>query len=175
MMKAILRGSIFSLLLLGVASDRRLEWLQGSVRSQETALEVAVPDKATVVLKRGNPLTGRLTAFNQASLRLSAGGDSETVPLNQIKSIEFEGDVWIEGEPLPSRIRGYVKTWPGVPVTALRLQNPPQSAKVNLNRVLTPEELRKLLNIKDKVHVLYKINFNSPQKMTLEAFTMPKK
>lgn len=175
MMKAILRGSIFSLLLLGVASDRRLEWLQGSVRSQETALEVAVPDKATVVLKRGNPLTGGLTAFNQASLRLSAGGYSETVPLNQIKSIEFQGDVWIEGEPLPSRIRGYVKTWPGVPVTAFRLQNPPQSAKVNLNRVLTPEELRKLLNIKDKVHVLYKISFNSPQKMTLEAFTMPKK
>jgi len=100
MMKAILRGSIFSLLLLGVASDRRLEWLQGSVRSQ---------------------------------------------------------------------------TWPGVPVTAFRLQNPPQSAKVNLNRVLTPEELQKLLNIKDKVHVLSKINFNSPQKMTLEAFTMHKK
>ncbi|TRV65450.1 MAG: hypothetical protein EWV53_03795, partial [Microcystis panniformis Mp_MB_F_20051200_S9] len=35
--------------------------------------------------------------------------------------------------------------------------------------------LPKLLNIKDKVHVLSKINFNSPQKMTLEAFTMPKK
>ena len=167
MMKAILRGSIFSLLLLGVASDRRLEWLQGSVRSQETALEVAVPDKATVVLKRGNPLTGRLTAFNQASLRLSAGSDSETVPLNQVKSIEFQGDVWIEGEPLPSRIRGQSKILQELPTNAFRLGNSPQKATISL-KTMSPQGLERLLkDTRNKSYGMNKILLISSEKITI--------
>ena len=30
-------------------------------------------------------------------LTLAAKGDAETVPLNQVKSVDFERDVWIKG------------------------------------------------------------------------------
>jgi hypothetical protein len=129
-----------------------------------------------VVRKQGKPsLTGQLTTFNQASLTLSAVGHSEKIPLTQVQSIDFEeGDIWIEGQRLPVRFRGYVKIWSGLSVTDLKLQNPPHSANIDLNKVLTPEELQKLLNVKDKVRVLSKVSFDSPGTITVETFTMPK-
>ena len=106
MKKTILQGSVLALLLLGVANEGHWAGWQGSARSQGTVLEVAVPDKATVTRKQGASLTGQLTAFNQTSLTLSAGGYSEKVPLTQVQAIAFEGDVWSTGKPLPIRFRG---------------------------------------------------------------------
>lgn len=176
MMKAILRGSVLALLLVGVASEGRLAGLPGSVRSQGTVLEVAVPDRATVVRKQGKPsLTGKLTTFGEIKLTLAAGGYSETIPLNQVNSISFEGDVWIEGRSLPSRIRGYIKTWSGVPIKAFKLQTSAQSAQIDVNKVVKANDLQKIINNKEKVQVLSKISFYSPRKMTIQAFSMPKK
>ncbi len=171
MNKVILRGSIFS----GLIGITLWASMAASVGSQSTVLEVAVPDTATVVRKQGTPLTGRLTAFGVTKLTLAAGGETETVPLNQVKSVSFEGDVWIEGRSLPSKIRGYIKTWSGVPIKAFRLQKSAQSARIDLKKVITVNDFRKILNNKEKVQVLSKISFNSPQKMTIEAFSMPKK
>ena len=171
MNKVILRGSIFSV-LIGVTL-----WasITASVGGQSTVLEVVIPNTATVVRKQGNPLTGRLTAFGVTKLTLAAGGKTETVPLNQVKSVSFEGDVWIEGQSLPSKIRGYIKTWPDVPINVFRLQKSAQSARVDLNKVIAVNDVQKMINNKDKVQVLSKISFDSPQKMTIEAFSMPKK
>ena len=171
MNKVILRGSIFS----GLIGITLWASIAASVGSQSTVLEVAVPDTATVVRKQRTPLTGRLTAFGETKLALAAGGETETVPLNQVKSVSFEGDVWIEGQALSSKIRGYVKTWSGVPIKTFRLQKSAQSAEVDLNKVITVSDLQKMINNKEKVQVLSKISFNSPQKMTIEAFSMPKK
>jgi hypothetical protein len=146
-----------------------LEWLQSSVRSQETALEVAVPDKATVARKQGqSSLTGQLTAFNRASLRLSAAGYSETVPLYQIKSIEFEGDVWIEGQRLRSRIRGTSKTLQELPTNAFRLGNSPKKATISL-KTMSPEGLERLLkDTRNKSYGVKKILLDSSEKMTIQ-------
>ena len=171
MNKVILRGSIFS----GLIGITLWASMAASVGSQSTVLEVAVPDTATVVRKQGTPLTGRLTAFGVTKLTVAAGGETETVPLNQVKSVNFKGDVWIEGQALPSKIRGYIKTWSGVPMKAFRLQKSAQSAQVDLNKVIPVNDAQKMINNKDKVQVLSKISFNSPQKMTIEAFSMPKK
>jgi hypothetical protein len=175
-MRAILRGSVLAF-LLGVVSEGRLAGLPSSVRSQEMVLDVAVPDKATVVRKQGKPsLTGQLTAFNEANLTLSAESYSEKVPLTQVQSINFEeGAIWIEGRSLPSRIRGYIKTWPGVPIKAFKLQTSAQSAQIDLNKVVKANDLQKMINNKEKIQVLSKISFDSPQKMTIQAFSMPKK
>lgn len=170
MNKVILRGSIFS----GLIGITLWASMAASVGSQSTVLEVAVPDTATVVRKQGTPLTGRLTAFGVTKLTVAAGGETETIPLNQVKSVGFEGDVWIEGRSLPSKIRGYVKTWSGVPIKAFRLQKSAQSAQVDLNKVITVNDVQKMINNKEKVQVLSKIRFYSPQKMTIEAFSMPK-
>ena len=171
MNKVILRGSIFS----GLIGITLWASMAASVGSQSTVLEVAVPDTATVVRKQGTPLTGRLTAFGVTKLTVAAGGETETIPLNQVKSVGFEGDVWIEGQSLPSKIRGYIKTWPGVPIKAFRLQKSAQSVQIDLNKVIPVNDVQKMINNKEKVQVLSKISFNSPQKMTIEAFSMPKK
>jgi hypothetical protein len=171
MNKVISRRSIFSGLIIVTL------WasISASVGSQSTVLEVAVPDTATVLRKQGTPLTGRLMAFGETKLTLAAGGYSETVLLNQVKSVSFEGDVWIEGQALPSKIRGYIKTWSGVPIKSFRLQKSAQLAQVDLNKVITVNDVQKMINNKEKVQVLSKISFDSPQKMTIEAFSMPKK
>jgi hypothetical protein len=114
-------------------------------------------------------------AFGVTKLTVEAGGEAETVPLNQVKSVSFEGDVWIEGRSLPSKIRGYIKTWPGVPIKVFKLQKSAQSAQIDLNKVIPVNDVQKMINNKEKVQVLSKISFNSPQKMTIEAFSMPRK
>ena len=68
--------------------------MAAKVSSQSMALEVVVPDTATVARKHETPLREKLT--------LAAKGDSETVPLNKVKSVDFERDVWIKGQSLPS-------------------------------------------------------------------------
>ena len=167
MKKTILQGSVLALLLLGVANEGHWAGWQGSARSQGTVLEVAVPDKATVTRKQGASLTGQLTAFNQTSLTLSAGGYSEKVPLTQVKAIAFEGDVWSTGKPLPIRFRGSKKILPDFPLQALKLGNPPRQATIAL-ATMSPQERERLLeDTQNKPHGVEKILLNSSAKMTI--------
>jgi hypothetical protein len=166
--KTILRGSVLALLWLGVANEGHWAGWQGSARSQGTVLEVAVPDKATVTRKQGASLTGQLTAFNQTSLTLSAGGYSEKVPLTQVKAIAFEGDVWSTGKPLPIRFRAInIKILPDLPIQALKLGNPPRQATIAL-ATMSPQGRERLLeDTQNKPHGVEKILLNSSAKMTI--------
>ena len=177
MKKTILRGSVLALLWLGVANEGHWAGWQGSARSQGTVLEVAVPDKATVTRKQGASLTGQLTAFNQTSLTLSAGGYSEKVPLTQVKAIAFEGGVWITGNPLPTRFRAIkmptefrainIKILPDLPIQALKLGNPPRQATIAL-ATMSPQGRERLLeDTQNKPHGVKKILLNSSAKMTI--------
>ena len=168
MKKTILQGSVLALLLLGVANEGHWAGWQGSARSQGTVLEVAVPDKATVTRKQGASLTGQLTAFNQTSLTLSAGGYSEKVPLTQVKAIAFEGDVWITGNPLPTKFRAInIKILPDLPIQALKLGNPPRQATIAL-ATMSPQGRERLLeDTQNKPHGVEKILLNSSAKMTI--------
>ena len=169
MKKAILRGSIFALLWLGVASEGHWAGWQGSARSQGTVLEVAVPDKATVTRKQGASLTGQLTAFNQTSLTLSAEGYSEKVPLTQVKAIAFQGgDIWSTGKPLPISFRAInIKILPDLPIQALKLGNPPRQATIAL-ATMSPQGRERLLeDTQNKPHGVKKILLNSSAKMTI--------
>lgn len=170
MNKVILRGSIFS----GLIGITLWASMAASVGSQSTVLEVAVPDTATVVRKQGTPLTGRLTAFGETKLTLESGGYSETVPLNQVKSVSFKGNVWIPGKTPTFRIRSYPGTWPDLPIKAFRLQKSARSAEVDLNKIIPVNEFKKMINDKEKVQTLKKIRFNSPQKITIYYSSMPK-
>ncbi|MFN9176401.1 MAG: hypothetical protein ACK58N_18350 [Synechocystis sp.] len=165
MNKVILRGSIFSV-LIGVTL-----WISmaASVGSQSTVLEVAVPDTATVVRKQETPLTGRWTAFAETKLTLAAGGYSETVPLNQVKSVSFEGDIWIEGQSLPSKIRGdFPKIIEALPVKAFKLNEPPKTAKIALDTMSDQGLQRLLKDTQDKSYGVKVILLDSPQKMTVK-------
>ena len=166
MNKVILRGNIFSV-MIGVTL-----WISmaASVGSQSTVLEVAVPDTATVVRKQEKtPLTGRLTAFEETKLTLAAGGYSETVPLNQVKSVSFEGDIWIEGQSLPSKIRGdFPKIIEALPVKAFKLNEPPKTAKIALDTMSDQGLQRLLKDTQDKSYGVKVILLDSPQKMIVK-------
>lgn len=173
MNKIILQGSIFSV-LIGVTL-----WvtMAASVGSQSTVWEVAVPDTATVVRKKGTPLTGRLTAFGETKLTLEAGGYAETVPLNQVRFIGFEGNVWIQGEKRTFSIRSYPLASVGVPTKAFRLRKTNLTVQVNLSKAMPVSELnkiQKIINNKEKFQMLSEIRFDSPQKMTIYYFSIPK-
>jgi hypothetical protein len=175
LIKAISRGCLLTGLLLvgGGAMERR--GMVSVAEVQAAALMVTVPEQATIVRKQGKPtLTGQLTGFNSDNLRISALGYSKSVPLAEAKEINFNGDIWVEGRRLPARIRGYVKSWTGVSISALKLLNPIQFANIDLNGVEAPEELQRLLKDRDKERVLSKLRFDSPRTMTVETFTIPK-
>ena len=62
------------------------------------------------------------------------------------------------------------KTWQGVPLTAFQLQDPQQTAKLRLGGVISNVELTELLIIsQDMIYVVNKIQFESPEKMTIVA------
>ena len=140
------------------------------IANNEQLLEVAVPSSAIVRLKQGGSYTGELTAFNSRDLVISANGFSETVTLSQIKQVEFQGDVWItttNGTRKRVPIRGLTIPLEAVPVSALNLGNPPSTAVLNLETVLSREEFEKLSGQTDRIHVLKKILFESSEKMTI--------
>jgi hypothetical protein len=139
-------------------------------QKKEQVLEIAVPSLAIVSLKPGSSYTGALTAFNSRNLTIAAGGYSKTFSLSQIKQVEFQGDVWIvtpDGTRKRLPIRGIPIPLEVVPVTAFQLENPPHRAKVNLETVLSREEFERLSSPTDRIHVVKKILFVSPEKMTI--------
>ena len=141
------------------------------IAKNEQLLEVAVPSSAIVRLKQGGSYKGELIAFNTKNLEIAANGFSETVTLSQIKQVEFQEDVWIvtpNGTRKRVPIRGGI-TIPleAVPVSALNLGNPPSTAILNLETVLSREEFERLSNQTDRIHVVKKILFESSEKMTI--------
>ena len=138
--------------------------------NKEQLLEVAVPSSAIVRLKQGGSYTGELIAFNSGNLQLAANGSSETVPLSQIKQVEFQDDVWIvtpAGTRKPVPIRGITIPIEAVPITAFNLENPPHTALLKLETVLSQSEFERLSSKADRIHVLKKIQFESSEKMTI--------
>jgi hypothetical protein len=113
--------------------------------SQKTDLEVAVPETATISRNDGkSSLTGSLSDFSDKDVTISANGYSETVPLTQIKSIEFNGDIWIKGRALPARIRGITKTLEGMPVGSFKLGSSQKNAVISL-KTMTSRGLERFL------------------------------
>ena len=100
-------------------------------KKQERLLEVAIRESAIVRFKQGGSYSGKLTAFNSQNLTIDIEGTSETIPLSQIEEVEFQGAVWIRGEPTRPPIRG-IKILPDLPLTALELANPPIKASLSL-------------------------------------------
>ncbi len=141
-------------------------------RQRRRVLKIAVPESATVRLASGRSYTGQLSAFNAEHLTVSANGHAKTVPLSQLQQVEFQGSVWFsntDGSRRRSRrIRGLGQTLEAVPVSALGLGNPPNSATLNLATVLKPQEFAQLTQKSDQIHAIQKIRFESANTMTVK-------
>lgn len=139
--------------------------------NKEQLLEVAVPPSAIIRLKQEGSYTGELIAFNSTNLVITANGFSETVPLSQIKQVEFQGEIWIDS-PTGSRkrlpIRGLSIPFEAVPVTAFNLGNPPNTAILDLETVLSEPEFERISSQTKRIHVVKKILFESSETMTIK-------
>ncbi len=195
--KALSVALVMSIVVLPVypetSSSKPKELARGHSATvvQEKMLEVAVPNRALVWLQGGASKGGRLTQFNPQTLTISVGDVFQSIPIEQIKQIEFPGDVLISvrlcrtgisGRRTCRRLRGRrrriraseittqgQKIWPGVPLTAFQLQSP-RKAMLSLRGVISNRQLTELLSIsEDRIYVVKKIQFESPGKMKISA------
>lgn len=131
--------------------------------ASRAAWPVAVPATATVRLKTGGSLSGRLVRFSASTLSLAAGQQSQTVAMAKVASIEFAqpNDLWVT---LPNGlrqqlrpVRGLSLPIDGLPGSALQLNAATSMAVVDLTPALTEAQFAKLSRNPDVVFVLIRL------------------
>lgn len=161
-------GSKDSLLLPKAIAQTRQQ-----ANTNPSAWQVALPPQATIWRKKGSSLTGKLVKFDPTTLTVAAGGYSESVPLTEVKSVEFtlQEEIWVS---LPNEARGKVRPIRGlsipieeIPASSFKIGSTNDSVILNLAQVLNDKEFGKLTSDPDKVYVLKTIEMTAPNKMTI--------
>jgi len=141
--------------------------------TNRSAWQVTLPPQATVWRKKGSSLTGKLVKFDPKTLTVEAGGDSENVPLTEVKSVEFtlQDEIWVNLPSGTRRSARRIRTSPppveGVPASALKIGSTNDSVVLNLAQVLSDEQFGKLTSNQNKIYVLKTIEMTAPNKMTI--------
>lgn len=155
-----------------------IEMAQTQNINSNDSIEVAVSEKVRVLLKKGEPLGGNLIRLTKQDLVLAVGNQQKSLAIDNVQSIEFQGDVWIVSSGKGRiRIRGQERqtrqqrTWTDVPLDNLKVQPNAKTAVIRLGSVIRPEDLRDLRSqLQDVIYVLDKIEFEpSGQKITVKA------
>ncbi|NEP53053.1 MAG: hypothetical protein F6K65_31340 [Moorea sp. SIO3C2] len=144
---------------------------RSATANKKQLITLVVPSSAIVRFKQGGSYTGELTAFNSQNLRIAANGSSEIVSLSQISQVEFPGDLWIfTPEETRKRvpIRGITIPLEAVPVMGFNLEDPPYTATLNLETVLSHEEFERLSGQTNRIYVVKEILFESTKTMTIK-------
>jgi len=162
---------------LGIKDGLQTQWAIAQTRqanANRAAWQVALSPQATIWRNSGGSLTGKLVKFEQNSLTVAAGGDSETVPLTEVKSVQFtpQDEIWIT---LPDGTRGkFIRDIRSisipieeVPTLAFKIVNTNDSVILNLDKVLNDKEFGKLTSDPDKFYVLKTIEMTASQKVTI--------
>jgi hypothetical protein len=146
-----------------------------SVEASRLAWMVALPAKATIRLRQGGSLTGRLSRLSPTALTLSAGHQSQTVALANVATIVFAmpEDLWITlpagGRQRLRPIRGLTVPISPVPSAALRLQPSGDTASVDLSSVLNAAQFARLTTNSRALHVLREIEVGPEGMLTMRA------
>lgn len=177
-MKIFLKRLMISLLAstVGFAGNE----VQATIHPRDTApiqtaqvqaqvVPVVLPCLARVVLKSGGLKSGRLTGVDAKSqqLTLSRGRQSEPITITQIEKIQFYQDcdtsVPDNSRSLPP-IRGEKRTWAGVPLGNLRIQN----AKKGRAEVSLPSGVdSRISNDQGTVYVIEELFFATGNKVNM--------
>lgn len=162
---------------LAKANDTLIYRLQVSQKpiAQDEAISVELPESATIWLKDGSSRTGKLAGLDKQNVVIA--DTSKPLSVKQIDRVEFQGEVWVvDRDGTKRRIRGEdlasrkPKTWQNVPLTEFQLQNPPNTAKLKLAKILGENEFKDLLAIsRNSLFVMQEIRFESPEKLAIQV------
>jgi hypothetical protein len=140
------------------------------------AWHVALPATATVRIKQGGSISGRLVAFTSIALTLAVAQQSQTVVLDRVNMIEFAepNDLWVT---LPKGRRQQVRPIRGgislpidaLPRTAIRVDPASNTAIVDLSTVLSKEQFAKLIHDPKVVYVLKRLEVAADGSISLRV------
>jgi hypothetical protein len=157
----------------GLLFPKAIAQTRQQANTNRSAWQVTLPPQATVWRKKGSSLTGKLVKFDPKTLTVEAGGDSENVPLTEVKSVEFtlQDEIWVNLPSGTRRSARRIRTSPppveGVPASALKIGSTNDSVVLNLAQVLSDEQFGKLTSNQNKIYVLKTIEMTAPNKMTI--------
>lgn len=158
-------------------------FLTAQVKADEASVPVALPDLADVFFKGGESWSGRVTAIDSQTQKLSIQRNGITsIPLSQVEKVVFRESGLVykaSGQPV---IRGdgtvpaaKQATWSGVPLTAFRVQDPMRGqAEVRLGPpVVSRLRLQGIVSVaKDRTYVVDEMQFDL-QKRTMTIMATP--
>ena len=140
------------------------------------AWHVALPATATVRLKQGGSISGRMVVFTSTALTLAVAHQSRTVLLDRMNTIEFAepNDLWVS---LPKGRRQQVRPIRGgislpidaVPRTAIRVDPASNTAIIDLSTVLSKEQFAKLIRDPKVVYVLKRLEVSADGNISLQV------
>jgi hypothetical protein len=117
---------------------------------RRSAWPVALPPTATVRLKQGGSLSGRLVRFTPTAITLAAASQSQAVALGQVGRIDFvePRDLWVslpDGRRQIARpLRGMTVPLTGMSSAAVRVIGARDTAIVDLSGVLSEAQFARL-------------------------------
>jgi len=157
----------------GLLFPKAIAQTRQQANTNRSAWQVALPQQATVWRKKASSLTGKLVKFDPKSLTVAAGGDSENIPLTEVKSVQFtlQEEIWVtlpDGRRTAARrIRTSPPPIEGVPASAFKIGSTNDLVVLNLAQVLNDKEFGKLTSDPNKIYVLKTIEMTAPNRMTI--------
>ena len=123
------------------------------------AWTVALPATATVRLRQGGSLSGRLLKLTATSITLVMGPQSRTLALADVSGIDFAqpNDLWVtlpQGRQQLRPIRGLSLPLDPLPSSAIQLDRGRETAVVDLTPVFSEAQFAKLTGNPKVVHLL---------------------
>ena len=143
--------------------------------ASRSAWPVALPATATVRLKRGGSLSGRLVNLTASSVTLAAGQQRESVAMDQVSTIDFPqpNHLWVY---LPNGRRQQVRPIRGLSLpidplssSSIQVDGARDVAIVDLTTVLTEEQFAKLSRTPDVVYVLNRLEVEADGLLALRV------
>ena len=138
-------------------------------------VSVSLPVRATVWLRAGGSTIGQVMGFDAKQQVLTLGGS--TIQLAKVDKVSFDRGsltydairgIWIRGEDIAKPKQS---VWQNLALSAFQVEDPKLGkAKVNLERVMKPIEVRGIQSVAVKsVYVVDEIQFQSAGKMTIKV------
>ena len=137
---------------------------QPAATASRSAWPVVLPATATVRLKQGGSLSGRLVKLTASAVTLAVGQQSQAVALTKVSTIEFAqpNNLWVtlrNGHRQQARpIRGLSLPFDALPSSAIQVDGVRDTLIVDLTPALTDEQFAKLSRNRDVVYVLNRLD-----------------